>query len=113
MLPSQDEWHLMANADWEEWSEFSDNYLFVEGGVLDPAAALDRDWKDTWHAGIAASRYVGNKVYNMGFSYRTGLEFTARYIGVGWTQRGRGQKEIPITPDAPDVLDAKSYPARP
>ena len=64
-----DEWHLMANADWEEWSEFSDNYLFVEGGVLDPAAALDRDWKDTWHAGIAASRYVGNKAYNMGFSY--------------------------------------------
>jgi len=64
-----DEWHLMANADWEEWSEFSDNYLFVEGGVLDPAAALDRDWKDTWHAGIAAARHVGNKIYSMGASY--------------------------------------------
>ena len=64
-----DEWHLMANADWEEWSEFSDNYLFVEGGVLDPAAALDREWKDTWHAGFAAARYDGNKVYSMGLSY--------------------------------------------
>jgi long-chain fatty acid transport protein len=64
-----DEWQLIANEDWEEWSQFSDNYLFVEGGVLDPKAALDRKWKDTWHAGIGASRYVGNKVYNMGFSY--------------------------------------------
>ena len=50
-----DEWQLIANADWEEWSQFSDNYLFVEGGVLDPKAALDRKWKDTWHAGIGAS----------------------------------------------------------
>lgn len=64
-----EEWYLLANADWEEWSEFSDNFLSVQNGVLDPKAALDREWKDTWHAGIAASRYVGNKVYNMGFSY--------------------------------------------
>jgi hypothetical protein len=33
----------MANADWEEWSKFSDNYLSVQNGVLNPAAALDRD----------------------------------------------------------------------
>ena len=38
-----EEWHLMANADWEEWSKFSDNYLSVQNGVLNPAAALDRD----------------------------------------------------------------------
>ena len=59
----------MANVHWEEWSTFSDNHLFAEGGVLDPAVALDRDWKDTWHAGIAASRNVANKGYNVGFSY--------------------------------------------
>jgi long-chain fatty acid transport protein len=64
-----EEWYLMANADWEEWSEFSDNFLSVQNGVLNPEAALDRDWKDTWHAGIAAARHSGNKVYNMGFSY--------------------------------------------
>jgi long-chain fatty acid transport protein len=64
-----DEWSLMANADWEDWSEFSDNYLFVEGGTLDPNAALDRDWKDTWHAGVAMARHLGNRVYSMGLSY--------------------------------------------
>ena len=64
-----EEWHLMANADWEEWSKFSDNYLSVQNGVLNPAAALDRDWKDTWHAGIAAARHTGNRFYSMGFSY--------------------------------------------
>ena len=64
-----EEWNLMANADWEEWSKFSDNYLSVQNGVLNPAAALDRDWKDTWHAGIAAARHTGNRFYSMGFSY--------------------------------------------
>ena len=42
-----DEWQLMANADWEDWSQFSDNLLSVQGGVLNPQAALDREWKDT------------------------------------------------------------------
>jgi long-chain fatty acid transport protein len=64
-----DEWYIMANADWEEWSEFSDNYLSVQGGTLDPEAALDREWKDTWHAGVAVARHLGNKVYSMGLSY--------------------------------------------
>jgi len=48
-----DEWSLLANVDWEDWSEFSDNYLFVQGGTLDPSAALDREWKDTWHAPVS------------------------------------------------------------
>ena len=38
----------------EEWSEFRDNFVSVQNGVLDPDAALDRDWKDAWHVGIAA-----------------------------------------------------------
>ena len=64
-----DTWRLMANADWEDWSEFSDNFLFVQGGTLNPSAALDREWKDTWHVGLAAARYTGNKVYSMGIAY--------------------------------------------
>jgi len=63
-----DEWELAANADWEDWSEFSDNYLFVQGGRLDPRAALDREWDDTWHLGVAAARRAGNRVFSMGLS---------------------------------------------
>lgn len=64
-----DEWQLAVNADWEDWSEFSDNFLFVEGGTLDPSAALDRQWRDTWHAGIALLHKRGNKGYSVGLSY--------------------------------------------
>jgi long-chain fatty acid transport protein len=64
-----DEWYVMANADWEDWSQFSDNLLSVEGGILNPDAALDREWKDTWHAGLAVARHHGTKVYSMGLSY--------------------------------------------
>ena len=41
----------------------------MEGGTLDPDAALDRDWKDTWHAGVAVARHLGKRVYSMGLSY--------------------------------------------
>ena len=63
------EWHVMANADWEDWSEFSDNQLVVEGGTLDPEAALDRGWKDTWHVGVAVVRDMRTKVFSMGLAY--------------------------------------------
>ena len=64
-----DVWQLAVNADWEDWSEFSDNFLFVEGGTLDPSAAIDRQWRDTWHAGIALLHKNGNKGYSVGLSY--------------------------------------------
>lgn len=63
------EWQVAANADWEDWSEFSDNFLFVEGGTLNPNAAIDREWKDTWHAGIAVIHKKGRRAYSMGLSY--------------------------------------------
>jgi len=64
-----DEWHLLADADWEDWSEFSDNLLVVQGGTLDPSAAIDRQWRDTWHVGIAAIRKKSNRAYSIGLSY--------------------------------------------
>ena len=64
-----DEWHLLADADWEDWSEFSDNLLVVQGGTLDPSAAIDRQWRDTWHVGIAAVRKKSNRAYSIGLSY--------------------------------------------
>ena len=64
-----DEWRVLADADWEDWSEFSDNLLVVQGGTLDPSAAIDRQWRDTWHVGIAAIRRKSNRAYSMGLSY--------------------------------------------
>ncbi len=61
---------LYLNAGWQDWSVFSGNQLAFSGGLLNPVAEIDRDWKDTWHAGIAYSHLTGNdSVYSIGISY--------------------------------------------
>ncbi len=58
------------SANWEDWSVFSKNQLAITGGVLNPSGVLERNFKDTWGAGVA---YVdmSNKTrgYSVGFSY--------------------------------------------
>ena len=61
---------LYFNTGWQDWSVFSNNQLAFSGGVLNPVAELDRNWKDTWHAGIAYSHRTGRgSIYSLGFSY--------------------------------------------
>ena len=61
---------LFFNAGWQDWSVFSNNQLAFSGGVLNPVAELDRNFKDTWHAGIAyAHRTDKGGIFSLGFSY--------------------------------------------
>jgi long-chain fatty acid transport protein len=61
---------LFFNLGWQDWSEFSENQLAFSGGLLSPVVQLDRNWKDTWHAGVAYKHLTGNGWgYSMGFSY--------------------------------------------
>jgi long-chain fatty acid transport protein len=65
-----DEWIFFANADWQDWSAFSENVLAVSvgpGGVA--AGTLERNWKDTWHIGFAAARKTGDNIASFGVSY--------------------------------------------
>jgi len=61
---------LIFSADWEDWSAFSENQLAITGGVLNPAGVLERNFRDTWNAGIAFVD-MSNKTsgYSVGFSY--------------------------------------------
>jgi long-chain fatty acid transport protein len=61
---------LMFSADWEDWSAFSENQLAITGGALNPTGVLERNFKDTWSAGIAFVD-MSNKTsgYSVGFSY--------------------------------------------
>ena len=61
---------LAFSADWEDWSAFSDNQVAITGGVLNPAGVLERNFKDTWSAGVAFVD-MSNKTrgYSVGFSY--------------------------------------------
>jgi len=63
-----DEKTLFFNMGWQDWSEFSDNELaFTDAGV----ATLDRNWQDTWHAGIAYAHLKNRQGYSIGFSYES------------------------------------------
>ena len=63
---------VYLNAGWQDWSVFSNNQLAFSGGMLNPVAELERDWKDTWHTGIAYSHRTGRgSIYSLGFSYES------------------------------------------
>jgi len=60
---------LFLNGGWQDWSEFSDNQLEFAGGTV---ATLDRQWDDTWHAGIAFAHLERQENgYTVGFSYES------------------------------------------
>jgi long-chain fatty acid transport protein len=63
-------WMVAVNGGWQDWSIFSKNQIDVDGPAADPAT-LDRNWQDTWHAGIAAAYTVDNSRYSVGFSYES------------------------------------------
>lgn len=64
-----DKTQLYFNAGWQEWSKFSDNELSFRG---DRVVVSDRNWDDTWHAGIAAVRVLSPKsLASIGLSYES------------------------------------------
>lgn len=60
---------LFMNAGWQDWSEFGEkNEVDVNGKVV----TLNRQWDDTWHAGIGfASTKNQQSGYSVGFSYES------------------------------------------
>lgn len=61
---------LYVSGGWQDWSVFSQNQLAISGGFLNPVIKIDRQWKDTWHAGMAYSHKTGNDSgFSAGFSY--------------------------------------------
>ena len=64
-----DEWIMALNLGWQEWSTFSENHISIndsgEPGVL------DRNWKDTWHGGIAFSHFGEDSAFSFGCSYES------------------------------------------
>jgi long-chain fatty acid transport protein len=64
-----DKTQLYANAGWQEWSKFSENEL---GFRNDRVVVSDRNWDDTWHAGVAAVRALSSKAaVSVGISYES------------------------------------------
>ncbi|MGB0257272.1 MAG: OmpP1/FadL family transporter [Coraliomargarita sp.] len=65
-----DEWMGAINVGWQEWSTFSENVITIPASDGVPVI-LDRDWDDTWHAGVAITRRGENHQWSLGFSYES------------------------------------------
>ena len=61
--------HLFTDFDYETWSDFSDTRIGLSGGLLSTVQTFDRDFKDTWHAGVGLAYERGKDIYACGFSY--------------------------------------------
>lgn len=64
-----DKTQLYLNAGWQDWSKFSENKLSFRN---DQVQVLDRNWDDTWHAGIAVVRKLSeNSLVSIGLAYES------------------------------------------
>ena len=65
-----DRWTIVVNADWEDWSQFSDNVLAIDLTGAEPVVvALDRMWEDTYKVGVGAVRSKGTQRISFGAAY--------------------------------------------
>jgi long-chain fatty acid transport protein len=56
----------IVDFDYEEWSEFSDNFVSVQGNDL---TVIERNWKDTWHVGTGIIKKYGDELVTAGIAY--------------------------------------------
>jgi long-chain fatty acid transport protein len=64
-----DKTQLYFNVGWQEWSKFSENELSFSN---DRVQVLDRNWDDTWHAGIAVVRKLSpDSLVSIGLAYES------------------------------------------
>ncbi len=66
-----DNMKIFLQADWEDWSAFSENTFQISGGGLGLAtvAELDREFKDTWRVGVGVGFQSNENLYLLGTSY--------------------------------------------
>ena len=61
-----DNWVWFAEADWERFSQFSNNTLVINGGIVEQR---DRDWDDTWRVSTGVIQFRGNTMIAAGIGY--------------------------------------------
>ncbi len=64
-----DSFTLFFQAGWEDWSAFSNNQLAITGGPVSQVVELDRNFKDTWRAGVGMAFQMDDTALLLGTSY--------------------------------------------
>ena len=65
-----EQWTLLASANWQDWSEFGEMGVEVETAAGGSAGTLSRNYQDTWHLSFGAQNQLSPKLrWNMGVAY--------------------------------------------
>ena len=92
----RDDLTLFFSVTYETWSDFSENRIDIQGGVV--SATIDRNWDDTWGIGFGFVRKLSDdRLFTFGVAYdssvvddkdRTGdLPFDEQFkFGLGWVK---------------------------
>ena len=65
-----EDWAIMGNLGWQDWSRFSDANIETEGTTVHSTLELE----DTWHAAVGAQHTLNDKVkLNMGIAFDTSM----------------------------------------
>lgn len=111
---------LFADFDWEDWSQFSENTLSVDGtGPITIVETIERNWKDTYHVGLGMFYDLGeNHHLSAGVAYDTSpVDDKDRTIDLpldeqlkfsfGFAKRGEGKWSHAISASALWLGDGK------
>ena len=64
----RDDLTLIFSVNYETWSDFSENRIDIQGGVV--SATIDRNWDDTWGIGFGFARKLSDgRVFTFGVAY--------------------------------------------
>ena len=98
----RDDLALFFNVKYETWSDFSENRIDIQGGVV--SATIDRNWDDTWGIGFGFARQLSDdRLFTFGVAYdssvvddkdRTAdLPFDEQFkFGLGWVKQTPNKK---------------------
>ncbi len=65
-----EQWTLLASANWQDWSEFGDIGVEVDSDGGGTSRTVDRQYQDTWHLSLGAQNQLSPKLrWNMGVAY--------------------------------------------
>ncbi len=62
---------IFLSADWQEWSQFSENQLIIDTAAGNMPTTLDRDWDDTWSVSLGYGDMDMHQGWSVGVAYES------------------------------------------
>ena len=68
------QWKLLSSVGWQQWSQFGKLGVEVDTDAQGSSLAIDRQYKDTWHASLGAQYQATRQLrWSLGMAYDTSM----------------------------------------